>query len=142
MKTERSEVNGLQPSQGISPSLLKIVDDDVTIHFNKRKRIINLVTHCLYEFYFKKNDLKLEEQYAIVEFHLSSPKQLLLDYCNKCKYIAVMLMCGSWRRALFVRKLVESYVKAFYLDYGFADEDIMEEQMDQISTISSSKTCN
>ena len=83
----------------------------------------------------------LEEQYAIVEFHLSSPKQLLLDYCNKCKYIAVKLMCGSWRRALFVRKLVESYVKAFYLDYGFADEDIMEEQMDQISCISSSKTC-
>ena len=118
------------------------MDDDVTIHFDKCKRIINLVTHCLYEFYFKKNYLKLDEQYAIVEFHLSSPKQLLLDYCNKCKYIAVMLMCGSWRRALFVRKLVESYVKAFYLDYGFADEDIMEEQMDQISSISSSKTFN
>ena len=80
------------------------MDDDVTIHFNKCKRIINLVTHCPYEFYFKKNDLKLEEQYAIVEFHLSSPKQLLLDYCNKCKYITVKLMCGSWKRALFVRK--------------------------------------
>ena len=31
---------------------------------------------------------------------------------------------GDWRRALFVRKVVDSYVKVFYLDYGFADEDV------------------
>ena len=34
-------------------------------------------------------------------------------------------MCGRWRRALFVRKVV----KVFYLDYGFADEDVMENQI-------------
>ena len=41
---------------------------------------------------------------------------------------AVNLMCGRWRRALFVRKVVDSYVKVFYLDYGFADEDVMKDQ--------------
>ena len=86
--------------------------------------------------------MKADEYRAIEEFNLSVPERMQLDYCQKGKYIAVKLMCGSWRRALFVRKLVESYVKAFYLDYGFADEDIMEEQMDQISTISSSKICH
>ena len=60
-----------------------------------------------------------EEQRAIDQFHLSSPKRLLLDYCKKGNYIAVKLMCGRWRRALFVRKVVDSYVKVFYLDYGF-----------------------
>ena len=74
--------------------------------------------------------------------YLHQNKYCLITAINVNKYIAVKLMCGSWRRALFVRKLVESYVKVFYLDYGFADEDIMEEQIDQISTISSSKTCN
>ena len=74
--------------------------------------------------------------------YLHQNKYCLITAINVNKYIAVKLMCGSWRRALFVRKLVESYVKAFYLDYGFADENIMEKQMDQISTISISKTCN
>ena len=30
-----------------------------------------------------------------------------------------------WKVALFVRKVV----KVFYLDYGFADEDVMENQI-------------
>ena len=107
----------------------KIADDDTFINFNKCERITNLVAHCPYEFYFKKNNLKPEEQRAIDQFHLSSPKRLLLDYCKKGNYIAVKLMCGRWRRALFVRKVIDSYVKVFYLDYGYADEDVMEDQI-------------
>ena len=30
---------------------------------------------------------------------ISSPKRILLDYCNKGKYIAVKLMCGRWRKS-------------------------------------------
>ena len=40
-----------------------------------------LLLIVLMNFTFKKN-LKLEEQRAIDQFHLSSPKRLLLDYCN------------------------------------------------------------
>ena len=41
-----------------------------------------------------KKNLELEEQCAIDQFHLSSPKQLHTA-CNKGKYIAVKLMCGE-----------------------------------------------
>ena len=54
----------------------KIADDDTFINFNKCERITNLVAHCPYEFYFKKNNLMLEEQRAIDQFHLSSPKTI------------------------------------------------------------------
>ena len=104
----------------------KIADDNSTILFDKCERITILLAHS---FYFKKNNLKPEEQRAIDQFHLSSPKRLLLDYCKKGNYIAVKLMCGRWRRALFVRKVIDSYVKVFYLDYGYADEDVMEDQI-------------
>ena len=61
--------------------------------------------------------------------YLHQNNYCLVTAINVSKYIAVMLMCGSWRRALFVRKLVDSFVKGFFLDYGFADEDVMEYQI-------------
>ena len=125
-------------SQGPKEDILKeegitsgqILDDDSTkIEFDKCERITNLVAHCPWEFYFKKNNLKLDEQRDVEQFSLSSPERIQLDYCQKGQYIAVKLMCGRWRRALFVRKFPESYVKVFYLDYGVADEDVMEDQI-------------
>ena len=46
----------------------------------------------------KKKTLKLEEEHAIKEFHLFSPKPILFDYCNKGKYIAVKQMCSQFIR--------------------------------------------
>ena len=51
-----------------------------------------------------------------------------LSYSNK---VAVKLMYGRWRRALFIRKIMDSYVKVFFKSTWIMDwdEDVMENQI-------------
>ena len=67
----------------------QFLDDDSTIQFDKCERITDLVVYSPWEFYFKKNNLKVDEYRAIEEFNLSSPERIIAS-----------VMCGRrWRRS-------------------------------------------